>query len=139
MRIYSPHCYSPASHAFNLGSFKILHWTESEASLRHRDNADLVRKLARGGHPAHKDYPLAIGREHACLRARGSTIVRARGKASGLTGRDLGNANAIVHYMRDLPAIGTPGEGRSYWPAVAGHLPQRPAAEIGRASCRERV
>src|ERR1035438_5794025 len=83
-------------------------------SLFHIDHADLVRKLARGRQPAHKSDPPAIGREHARFRARSRHIVRARGEAFGVSGSNFGYTNAVIHYMRNLPAIWTPGERGSY-------------------------
>src|ERR1017187_9594171 len=96
-------------------------------SLLHIDHADLVRKLAGGWQPAHESDPLAVGREHARFRARSRHVVRARSKAFGVSGSNFGYANAVIHYMRNLPAIRTPGERGSYRPRIAGHLPQWPA------------
>src|ERR1039458_3697257 len=100
MRTFSAFWYSPASHALNLGSFKFHHWTESDASLLHSDNEDLVRKLAGGRHSPHKGDHLAIGREHARFRARGRSIVRAQREASSLAGSNLGYTNAVVQIGR---------------------------------------
>src|ERR1017187_3964784 len=105
--------------------------------LLHIDDADLVRELAGARQPAHKSDLLAIGREHARLRARSRHVVHARGEAFGVSGSNFGYTNAVIHYVRNLPAIWTPGECGSYRPRIAGHLPQWPAGGGDRPELRE--